>query len=509
MRWITFSLALVFTFAFTGKLNAQNTIKVPHQEFSADRSSPATGSEDYLTVEGGNVSSKFAPHAAFLLDYAHRPFVLDSANCKDSEGTNCSLGKTKRELVSYQLAMDFMGSLTFLNRFEVGLLLPLVITEGDSFDTPLLPNYHLEGGTAFAVGDMRLNGKVGILGKGSTGFFLAGSAFVTAPTGHASAPNRFVGHDGFTGGAGVIAEYRTKMVRFAANLGGTFRPTRTLFSTKTGSEMAWGLGTRIAATSLLSVLGEVIGSTAFTAKLDENPLEVRLAAQLRQGDFVIMAGGGVGLVSGVGVPNFRVLAGVGWQPYGADADGDGIRDDVDACPTEPEDFDGYNDSDGCPDEDNDGDGIPDIVDKCPNEAEDKDGFQDDDGCPDLDNDKDGILDGYDSCPNEPEDKDGDRDDDGCPDYDTDRDGIDDAHDKCPNEPEDFDGVADDDGCPEVDADGDGIPDTQDECPEQPEDFNGYQDEDGCPDADQVPGSSTGNAPAAAPEAPAKQGEKKK
>ena len=65
--------------------------------------------------------------------------------------------------------------------------------------------------------------------------------------------------------------------------------------------------------------------------------------------------------------------------------------------------------------DRDGDGIPDDVDKCPNEPEDKDGFEDDDGCPDLDNDKDGIPDKQDKCPNQPETLNGYRDDDGCPD----------------------------------------------------------------------------------------------
>ena len=131
--------------------------------------------------------------------------------------------------------------------------------------------------------------------------------------------------------------------------------------------------------------------------------------------------------------------------------------------------------------DKDGDGIPDDVDKCPNEPEDKDGFQDDDGCPDLDNDGDGIPDALDKCPNEPEDKDGFQDEDGCPDPDNDHDGIPDALDKCPNEPEDFDGFQDQDGCPDPDNDGDGIPDKLDKCPNEPETFNHYKDEDGCPD----------------------------
>jgi OmpA-OmpF porin, OOP family len=130
-------------------------------------------------------------------------------------------------------------------------------------------------------------------------------------------------------------------------------------------------------------------------------------------------------------------------PKVGDKDGDGILDNVDKCPTEPEDKDGFEDEDGCPDLDNDKDGIPDAKDKCPLEPEDKDGFQDEDGCPDPDNDTDGIADVNDKCPLEPEDKDGFEDEDGCPDPDNDKDGVLDTADKCPNEP----GPADNNGCP--------------------------------------------------------------
>jgi len=44
---------------------------------------------------------------------------------------------------------------------------------------------------------------------------------------------------------------------------------------------------------------------------------------------------------------------------GSDRDGDGVPDDNDRCPDEPEDFDGFVDNDGCPDPDNDQDGISD------------------------------------------------------------------------------------------------------------------------------------------------------
>ncbi|MFT3921231.1 MAG: OmpA family protein [Myxococcales bacterium] len=98
--------------------------------------------------------------------------------------------------------------------------------------------------------------------------------------------------------------------------------------------------------------------------------------------------------------------------------------------------------------DRDGDGIPDETDKCIDTPEDKDGFEDEDGCPEPDNDLDGIFDTEDGCPNIPEDKDGFEDADGCPDDDNDHDGSLDVDDLCPTEPETINGVNDQDGCPD-------------------------------------------------------------
>lgn len=100
-----------------------------------------------------------------------------------------------------------------------------------------------------------------------------------------------------------------------------------------------------------------------------------------------------------------------------------------------------------PDPDNDG--LEREDDKCPTQAEDFDGFEDGDGCPDLDNDRDGILDPRDACPLAAEDKDGIQDADGCPETDADSDGVPDEKDACPLAPEDFDGYEDGDGCPEA------------------------------------------------------------
>ncbi len=164
-----------------------------------------------------------------------------------------------------------------------------------------------------------------------------------------------------------------------------------------------------------------------------------------------------------------------------DIDKDGIKNRADECPEDPEDRDGFEDLDGCPDPDNDEDGIEDRDDECDDEPEDRDRFQDRDGCPDPDNDEDGIGDSKDKCANDAEDFDKFEDRDGCPDVDNDRDGFLDTRDSCPDEPEDIDGFKDKDGCPDDDNDGDGLLDADDTCPNEPETVNGFEDGDGCPD----------------------------
>jgi OmpA-OmpF porin, OOP family len=154
-----------------------------------------------------------------------------------------------------------------------------------------------------------------------------------------------------------------------------------------------------------------------------------------------------------------------------DKDGDTVLDKDDLCPSLP----GPVENKGCPLEapkDRDGDGIKDPDDKCVDQPEDIDGFEDTDGCPEVDNDKDGILDAADKCPIEF----GPMQNLGCPVLDKDGDGINDDKDKCPNEPEDKDKFQDEDGCPDLDNDSDGVADDRDDCPMDP----GPADNKGCP-----------------------------
>lgn len=70
-----------------------------------------------------------------------------------------------------------------------------------------------------------------------------------------------------------------------------------------------------------------------------------------------------------------------------DMDKDGFRDAQDRCPKAPEDFDGFEDGDGCPERDNDHDGVVDTEDACPRAP----GLRSNSGCPEYIRIEEGSL----------------------------------------------------------------------------------------------------------------------
>jgi outer membrane protein OmpA-like peptidoglycan-associated protein len=115
------------------------------------------------------------------------------------------------------------------------------------------------------------------------------------------------------------------------------------------------------------------------------PIEGALAAGLQLHELVLLQGAlGTGLLRGIGAPSLRAVGSVDVRPRTArDRDDDGVVDRLDRCRDVPEDPDGHEDADGCPDDDNDEDGLVDLLDLCPNRAENPNGIDDDDGCPEA------------------------------------------------------------------------------------------------------------------------------
>jgi len=389
-------------------------------------------------------------------------------------------------IVDGLVGVDLVGVFGITDWLEVGGTLPIAqIPDQRVFAEHL-------GGTrvGWSLGDIRLEGRVRVVDPAAAPVGVAANIFVNLPTGNELAN---LGRGLPSAGGRLIVAQRGPRAHFAVNVGfGVYAPA-TIANLTTQHELTYGFGFGLSpVVDRLDIQVELDGSlTAGPSSLGverfgdgpHSPLEllVGVRGHLPHG-FGIYVGAGKGLTVGFGSPRLRVFAALQWALRGPpDKDRDGIRNRDDVCAAEPEDVDGFEDEDGCPEPDNDGDGVFDLADRCPSQGEDRDGFEDHDGCPELDNDLDGLPDTHDQCPLRPEDVDGFADHDGCPDFDNDGDGVADVADRCPLDPEDADGFDDADGCPEPDNDGDGVFDLADLCPDLPEALDGVNDADGCPD----------------------------
>jgi outer membrane protein OmpA-like peptidoglycan-associated protein len=433
-----------------------------------------------LGVWTSDVSPDLTFEAGFLGHYSDDPLVLRSHT-----------GRRLESIVGGQLTVDLIGSLSLFDRLEINLDIPVILLQSSDSLADSASTLSMDASEAgFGVGDIRLAPKLMLVNTdtekspGGVGLALVLDAYFPS------------GNDEYYQGGEfrflpmlVLDGIWRQGHRFMLNVCYLFRSSSDIADLQVDSSLKWGAGLywKIIKKFHL-ILPEARGSAVLTAdQLDpeEFPTEIDVGLRILPIEQVaITAAAGSGLFQGFGAPDWRAMVGFSWRQIpDADRDGDGFLNKDDACPDDPEDFDQFEDTDGCPEPDNDKDQVLDVNDKCPLDPEDREGFEDEDGCPDPDNDQDKILDVDDQCPNDPEDYDQFEDENGCPDPDNDQDKILDVDDQCPNKPEDMNGVADEDGCPEVDTDGDGLLDPNDKCPKDPEDKDEFEDEDGCPDPD--------------------------
>jgi outer membrane protein OmpA-like peptidoglycan-associated protein len=465
---------------------------------------PAMDSRGFVRLNASQVLGHNELSFGLVTDWRRSPVSFEDGD-NEYKVTNLI---TPTLIAAYGIKLGFL-------ELELGASVPLRIVAGDrnpDFEGQPTPNdddnLKFEGQ---GLADVGMHAKIRFLNtsKGpKIGLALVGSLFL--PT--ASEDDRWLGDKALAPQAMLVLDKESQggSVRVGINAGfrlvtetsefrddqpvpvagGGTTAVQTGGVIANGNEIPFGAAISYAiAKQKLDLVGEVYGAVPLGGE-GLFPLEAIAAIKLylaRNSFFEI--GGGVGILDvSDAKPDARAFIGIIFEPNIGDRDGDGIKDDVDQCPNEPEDYDDFEDEDGCPEPDNDRDGILDVDDACPNEPEDKDGNEDEDGCPErdaFDRDGDGILDDVDQCPDDPEDKDGFEDEDGCPDPDNDQDGILDVDDLCPNDPEDKDGWEDEDGCPDPDNDKDRILDVDDACPNEPETYNGVDDQDGCPDRGRV------------------------
>lgn len=457
----------------------------------------ALDSKGQFTVNGTDILGAGDPSFGLIVDWgrglARRGSVLSAGQTVPS---------LDAPLVDNMFSGVFHANLGIANYLVVGLQLPVHLVDGPAYsgsDRTLgaIPGYSPQNGGLFfqGFGAFGLHAKLRLLRSERSNFGLALILQGSFPL--QSAPQNLAGEPGVSLWPMLAGEWRpSRYFRMDLNLGyrlafGTGAqladPTGRNPTVTWGTPLTAGLGMSVRVGSALDLVAEVYGNSYSNNLFQPASTPLEAVGGLKifvVGNSYLLLGAGRRITNADAGADLRAFIGFIFEPSIGDRDGDGYRDDVDRCPDAPEDFDHFEDSDGCPEPDNDQDGILDVNDQCVNTPEDRDGDHDEDGCPEedrSDRDGDGILDRVDQCPDQPEDRDNFRDEDGCPDPDNDQDGILDREDQCPLDPEDHDNFEDEDGCPDPDNDHDRIPDTADQCPLQPETYNGNNDEDGCPD----------------------------
>ena len=392
----------------------------------------APDGDGVFMLQGDTVPLNLEFRGGLSLHYVHRPLTL----VRD--------GEILRDLIGPRFESHINAAAGLFDIIEVGLQAPFVLYQDAQY-----PGQKLGAVDVAGIGSLALFAKVQALSEKNYPLGLAVFVPFYSPTGNREA---YMGYDGWGIAPTVAITRRFAPVMLALNLSYRLQPQTTINNVTDDDKLMAGLGTTVQISEELEAGVELLTMTRALspfADAQEFQSELDLGAKYRIGHFRIIAGGGKGLSAGHMTPSFRIFAGLeyAYKPD-PDRDGDGIVNLIDDCPDSPEDYDRFEDDDGCPEDDNDGDRFPDIEDRCPNDPEDLDWYQDEDGCPELDNDGDGVPDLKDLCPLQPEDMDDFQDRDGCPEDDNDGDGIVDAEDKCPNETETFNDYKDEDGCPD-------------------------------------------------------------
>ncbi len=243
-----------------------------------------------------------------------------------------------------------LGSLDLMPWWRIG---PLRL--GLHVPLPLVANGSGVSGPHW-IGDLAIDAKWLLLDRLEHPIGLAVHARGTAPTGNTEA---WVGSGVPTASADLDLAIGKRTVA-VANLGAATGNGTLLDDLVLGPRLHWGLGLQTPLTDPITMVIELHGAHLLES-LDErgaHPLEALLGIRSRPvGPWVGSLGLGTGLGKGLGAPALRLVTGLSYVPRAPDAppglfvdgDRDGLVDEHDACPDQPEDYDGRTDRDGCPD----------------------------------------------------------------------------------------------------------------------------------------------------------------
>jgi outer membrane protein OmpA-like peptidoglycan-associated protein len=355
------------------------------QSMSIDEFRPAIDSRGFLTLNGsqtlGHGEMSFGLGS---LQWGHKLLSFENGPASYS--------------VDNMISATLVGALGLrLGRvpLEVGVALPFTIMNGsrgpDALGDPSNPNddklYRLAGQ---GLGDLGLHAKVRIGRLGRVGVGAIASVYI--PTGNARDP--FLGEAATTPQLVGVADATFGRLRLAVNGGVRLRRTTTFMDMGSGTGAPATMGSITSSTALpvgigaayglvpekVELVGEVFGAIPVGEHHGYQPLEALggVKVYLAKSSYLSIGAGRGLMPNQAGNPDFRGLIGIVFEPRPAqrvaglthaddevvmgppvqkqddgtgDRDNDGIADRDDACPDDPEVYNGIEDTDGCPDVD--------------------------------------------------------------------------------------------------------------------------------------------------------------
>lgn len=290
---------------------------------------------DGLAIHRPGSLSKAGWHLGGVVEYAHRPLVLILPTGDDRE-----IEPALSDLVVVNLG----GGWTPTERLRFNATLPLVLTSKG-----------LDGRAGPALGDARIDAMALLVDPDdNNGIGVGLVPWIDLPTG---ATRRYLGRRTVGAGGVLAGTYEADGYTLSGNLGLQGEPGVEVLNLQGGV----GFVGAISGNVLLDERSSLGLEARVQAPASKNiragtgtPSEVLLSYRRRADSGAWLVGGlGAPLSPGAGAALFRAFIGGGFGRIGPaptrDRDLDGIADDLDACPTEPETVNGYIDEDGCPD----------------------------------------------------------------------------------------------------------------------------------------------------------------
>jgi outer membrane protein OmpA-like peptidoglycan-associated protein len=258
-------------------------------------------------------------------------------------------------LLDNVVALNVATQFSFHERVAVGLSLPVVLTSaGENADGDVVT-----GGPTLS--DARITLPIGIVlpnAEDGTGVGVSVVPFADLPIGDKA---RWLGNSSFAGGGILAASFGVPKVHFGVNFGWMQTPGVSFVNLKGGGHLlgaisaAYGFSNHAAIRAEFTMAPRLAPETSQFAHLpgNESPAEITVSYRGNtQAGLNWTGGAATSVIPGAGAAFFRVFAGAGYtlgKNPDKDTDGDGFKDKVDLCVTDPETVNQYKDDDGCPD----------------------------------------------------------------------------------------------------------------------------------------------------------------